>query len=231
MLIQLPIINLVVHGRAMVAIFFVISGYALSFSALKVIHKQDYDTLLRRMSSSVFRRGMRLALPSFASVFLHYLAHITNIAVVRKPEATFWSDTKFMFSDFEFLVNPFAWKTGTGGMHYNGHLWTIPIEFRGSMVLFLTVLGLARARPSVRMATVAGLVVYSMAKEHWDVALFLSGIVLAESNLLLLGQSSNGNETSPAWNADSDPEKLHDMTPWYLKINRKVRQAGLIEQK
>lgn len=104
----------------------------------------------------------------------------------------------FLLHDFDWLVNPFSWKTSTGGMHYNGHPWTIPLEFRGSIILFATTLGLARSRPSIRMATVASLSVYCMAKEQWDVALFLAGIAVAESNLLLLSDptDSGGIATS-----------------------------------
>lgn len=228
LLIQLPFIRLIVHGRAMVAIFFVISGYALSFSPLKFIHKQDHGTILSRLSSSVFRRGMRLAIPSFASLFLHYLAHISNISPKRHKGATLWSDTKSLFHDLDRLVNPFTWITNNGGMHYNGHLWTIPIEFRGSMVLFITILGLARCKTGVRMAAVAGIIVFSMTKEQWNVALFLAGIVVAESNLLLLSERASSSETVTTWAEDADVEKAHGRIPWYRRTIGKVRTAGLI---
>lgn len=42
---QLPIIRLLHNGEGMVAIFFVVSGYALSYKALKLIRKRDSATL------------------------------------------------------------------------------------------------------------------------------------------------------------------------------------------
>ena len=228
LLIQLPFIRLIVHGRAMVAIFFVISGYALSFSPLKFIHKQDHGTLLKRLSSSVFRRGMRLAIPSFTSLFLHYLAHLSNISPKRHKGATFRSDTKALLHDIDRIVNPFTLVTSNGGFHFNGHLWTIPIEFRGSMILFVTILGLARCRAWVRMVTVAAICVYFMAKEQWAMALFLAGIVVAESNLLLLSEPASSSETETTWTEDLDLEKAHGMMPWYRRASSKVRKAGLI---
>jgi peptidoglycan/LPS O-acetylase OafA/YrhL len=42
-LLQLPVLRLLYSGEAMVAIFFVISGYALSLKALKLIRKSSYD--------------------------------------------------------------------------------------------------------------------------------------------------------------------------------------------
>ncbi|KAH7234552.1 hypothetical protein B0J15DRAFT_471688 [Fusarium solani] len=228
LLIQLPFIRLIVHGRAMVAIFFVISGYALSFSPLKFIHKQDHGTLLKRLSSSVFRRGMRLAIPSLTSLFLHYLAHLANISPKRHKGATFRSDMKALLHDIDRIVNPFTLVTSNGGFHFNGHLWTIPIEFRGSMILFITILGFARCRAWVRMVTVACLCVYFMAKEQWAMALFLAGIVVAEGNLLLLSEPASSSETDATWTEDLDLEKAHGMMPWYQRISRKARKVGLI---
>ncbi|RSL78710.1 hypothetical protein CEP51_007959 [Fusarium floridanum] len=234
---QLPFIRLIVHGRAMVAIFFVISGYALSFSPLKFIHKKDHGTLLKRLSSSVFRRGMRLAIPSFTSLFLHYLAHITNISPKRHKGSTLRSDTKHLLHDIDRIVNPFTLVTTNGGFHFNGHLWTIPIEFRGSMILFVTILGLSRCRAWVRMVTVACLCTYFMAKEQWNMALFLAGMVVAESNLLLLSEpaasdsssssnSNNSSDTERTWTEDFDLEKAPGKIPWYRKISSKAQKAG-----
>ena len=181
---QLPIICLVTHGRAMVAIFFVISGYALSFSTLQSIQKKDHDKLFTRLSSSVFRRAIRLYLPALASAFLHYMAQRIGIKGRKDRVSTFRSDTTDFLVEIQSRMSPFSWSAQPIDAFYNQHLWTIPVEFRSSIILFVTVLGLSRTRCSVRMLTIIGLFFYSMIEHRWDTALFMAGIVLAEANLL-----------------------------------------------
>lgn len=68
--IQLPFIRLLYSGPPMVAIFFIISGYALSNKPIKQMRSRSFEGLLGTMCSSIFRRGFRLFLPCFASTFL-----------------------------------------------------------------------------------------------------------------------------------------------------------------
>jgi len=57
----------------MVAIFFVISGYVLSYKGLKLAREGKGGKLLDSLGSSVFRRWLRLHLPVIASTFLAFL--------------------------------------------------------------------------------------------------------------------------------------------------------------
>lgn len=58
--IRLPIIRILISGPALVAIFFVVSGYAISHKALKLSHKGRYADVGISLFSSVFRRHTRL---------------------------------------------------------------------------------------------------------------------------------------------------------------------------
>lgn len=69
-LIQLPFLRLIYSGPPAVALFFIISGYALSMKPIRQIRSRSYDSLLGTLSSSIFRRGLRLFLPCFASTFI-----------------------------------------------------------------------------------------------------------------------------------------------------------------
>lgn len=71
---QLPLIRVVHSGRFMVAIFFVISGYVLSYRSLKLAREGKPIELLDSLASSVFRRWLRLHLPVIASTFVAFLA-------------------------------------------------------------------------------------------------------------------------------------------------------------
>jgi hypothetical protein len=57
-LFQLPIFRLFYSGPPMVAIFFVISGFALSLKPLSLIRVEDWEQSLHTMASLIFRRGI-----------------------------------------------------------------------------------------------------------------------------------------------------------------------------
>lgn len=54
------------------------------------------------------------------------------------------------------------------------------MEFRGSMVVFLTLIGLAKVRTTIRLLLTTSFVVYCLHYAYWDLFLFLSGSMLAD---------------------------------------------------
>ncbi|KAI9651541.1 MAG: hypothetical protein M1831_000778 [Alyxoria varia] len=200
--IQLPIVKLFYSGPPMVAIFFVISGYALSLKPLKQMRARQYDGLMVTLSSATFRRSFRLFLPCFASTFLvGVLAQLNLFEITAKfsqdtyflrahleshcwtapsPYIQFWHWANEMF-DF---VHPWDWFIFGGSVDYDRHLWTIPTEFRSSMVLFLTHLMVARMRPGVRLLSLLLLIYWAIHWDRWEMILFWSGLILAELHLI-----------------------------------------------
>lgn len=77
------------------------------------------------------------------------------------------------------LLNPFTWDSP--GPIFSNQLWTLPVEFRGSILVFLCLLGLCKAKTAVRMTVISSFALYCFYSAlHWDMSLFLTGIVLAE---------------------------------------------------
>lgn len=70
---QLPLVRVVHSGRFMVVIFFVISGYVLSYRSLKLAREGKHEQLLDSLGSSVFRRWIRLHFPVIASTFIAFV--------------------------------------------------------------------------------------------------------------------------------------------------------------
>lgn len=68
----LPFIRIVHSGRFMVVIFFVISGYVLSYRGLQLAREGNSAQLLKSLGSSVFRRWIRLHLPVIASTIVGF---------------------------------------------------------------------------------------------------------------------------------------------------------------
>ena len=191
---RLPFLRLL-YGGPLVQIFFVVSGYVLALKPLRLIHERAFESLLHSLTVSVFGRGMRLFLPPLISTFAVMLAvrmhwydfpyedHMRGL-IPRHPERlpTFWAQLKnwlrFVLGE---LTNP--WKWNTTPSKYDSHLWTIPIQFKSAMILFLVILGLARARPRVRRSLVALFFSYCMFANRWDVAAHLGGMFLADLDL------------------------------------------------
>ncbi|KAF8861068.1 hypothetical protein BDZ45DRAFT_647964 [Acephala macrosclerotiorum] len=194
---QLPIIRLIFAGRASVGVFFVISGFVLSHKPLKRIRSGDKAAVLSTLSSSVFRRSMRLYIPIFVGTFismnLAYNQYFTPVPARGEPIPpilpSYEEQVHHWWRYTTELIFPF-WAGGIDpnrayGPPYNGHLWTIPIEFYGSMVVFLTVLATAGARSGgLRMVLIAGVCGWGMKRGRWDIFSFLGGVVLAEWSLM-----------------------------------------------
>lgn len=90
-------------------------------------------------------------------------------------------------------ANPF----GFGHYHprYDPHTYTIPMELRGSMVLYAFLLGTAALRARWRLGAAAGLSLYALTLGRWDVGTFLGGMVLSEVDVL---RTSDPGEVAPA---------------------------------
>lgn len=162
----------------------------------------DYSKLLDTLSSLVFRRGLRLFLPPAISTFLIVL--LLRLGVYEWNRS-FASDAEFLrnvqeihytrfdsateqFVDWGYAVLNFVhlwdWDAFAGSTGIDVHLWTIPVEFRASMVLFLTILGTARLKPGVRMGVVMAWCGFAFLWERWEMCLFWMGMVLAEGDVV-----------------------------------------------
>ncbi|KAK5946566.1 hypothetical protein PMZ80_000709 [Knufia obscura] len=207
---QLPFISLLYRGRAMVHVFFAISGYVLSRKFLKLVGAGSHAQAYKALSSAVFRRGFRLFLPvtvgNLLVVIALRLGLYNGTAAVLRGEVGLPGDTgprnwvsampeehpRILGSAYAQLVdcyhqwarwiNPWTWEIVYGD--YDPHTWTIPLEFRSSMVLFLVLVGTAGLRGRWRLAVIVGLCGYCLRMVRWEVAIFLGGVVVAQIDLM-----------------------------------------------
>ncbi|KAF9878891.1 hard surface induced protein [Colletotrichum karsti] len=66
---------------------------------------------------------------------------------------------------------------------YDPHTFTIPMELRGSMFIYLFLLGTAAVKSRWRLAIGAFLSAYSLIFGRWDMAAFVGGTVLSELDI------------------------------------------------
>ena len=150
------------------------------------------------LSSLIIRRAPRLFLPAFASTFLiallvasgfyertrHVAASATLLRNVREPHVGFdgslgqllaqWAGEMVRF------VHVWDWRVFGGSTVLDVHLWTVPVEFRCSMVVFLTLVGTVGLGRGWRVGVVVGLAGFAYWSGRWEMVLFYAGLVLAE---------------------------------------------------
>ncbi|ORY68778.1 acyltransferase [Pseudomassariella vexata] len=211
---KLPFVRLLVSGPTMVCLFFVISGYALSLKPLKQIRSRTFDGFAATMSSFVFRRGFRLFLPTTISTFMvlillqlgfyehnqefandkQFFRNVVEFHPQRKEtlndELSRWGTEMFNF------VHVWGWEKFGGSTGYDVHLWTIPVEYRCSMMLFLVLFGLARLRTGLRFLCLAGISWFVLRNDRWEMFLFLAGMGLAELDIIRGAHNPPPSQTS-----------------------------------
>lgn len=214
------ILGLLTAGKSSVNVFFVISGFVLSYGLLKSARARDETRLLNGFAGAIFRRWMRLFLPSFVATFI-------ALVLVRMGRLPYVARYEFLYQqiwdwlkDCAVLSNPFAGPRGYKiafnsefSSRYVDPLWTIPLEFRGSIVLYAVLIGTCKLRAEVRMAVVSMLVVGCYIWSSIFVALFLGGMVIAEVNIWRSSRSEDSHHTLPSSHQQEQHQEGTDLLP------------------
>ncbi|KAI0459666.1 acyltransferase family-domain-containing protein [Xylaria acuta] len=192
-LIQLPIIRLAVSGRANVMVFFVISGYALSLKPLSLIQKDQCSKMYQALASSIFRRHSRLFIPAIVicapAPVITYLGGYGGegmpgaaIKPMRPPRfESIWRQFGHYIQTIMALSD--VYNPGRIAWVYSDSLWTLPIEFRSSLVVFTMLLALSRCTTRARVVITSCVAFYSFWYFRWGELLFIGGMLVVESGL------------------------------------------------
>lgn len=219
---QLPFVRVIYSARPMVHIFFIISGFVLSYKPLKQIHLGQHASLASTLSSSVFRRGLRLFLPSFITLFIMSLAVHYQISDSRyaapldtlSQQLTHWYSTCW-----HLLVSSWTLTNSPPYVEYNPALWTIPVEFSQSLILFVVIIGLSRCLTHVRLFLLGTLMGFCFYSQQIFAVEFLGGLFLAEVTLLqnpaLISASSSPASSPILSTLPTFKEKAVDELPPY----------------
>ncbi|KAF3762743.1 hypothetical protein M406DRAFT_264111 [Cryphonectria parasitica EP155] len=170
-------------GHFAVAIFFVISGYVLSTKPLSLIQAGEQAKLADNLGSQLFRRWLRLYIPLAATTFLYMLTwhsfgglwiHGARKQSNMRDELWAWYAE---FKNFSFVFN----SGGEPWFTYNFHLWSIPVEMKGSIVVYTALLAFSNLTTRARLWCTVGLIYYFMyICDGWYCALFMVGMFLAD---------------------------------------------------
>ena len=200
-IIQLPFLRLLISGPSMVALFFIISGYALSWGPLRALHMNNSsEQALNRLSSAIFRRATRLFLPGIVSTFAIMVCislgmydrgqrafeSSDDMPGFHEPQPPQFRKDPFSVQFWDWVRSTWQWLNiwGVSGHPYNPHLWTLSVEFRCSIALFVVLIGLARTKAAWRLAGLGAMVIYCYYTNAWSEWMFFAGGFLAQVRLL-----------------------------------------------
>lgn len=98
-------------------------------------------------------------------------------------------------------ANPFNF--GHYHPRYDPHTFTIPMEFRGSMVVYIFLLGTAALKAKWRLRFAGLLSLYSLFIGRWDIATFMGGALFSEMDI---------RRSDPTRASSSDPTLVPPVT-------------------
>lgn len=220
----IPFVSTMFSGRGMVAIFFVISGYALSYSLLLSMYKQDEGHLLSSLASSTFRRFTRL----YGSTAV---ALLVAFAMLRlKLYDGMWNREIYMDSFFDQLVDVLRdiWYSSNpfGNIHdldigisakYLPQTWTIPVEYRGSVMLFAFCTAFCKVSPRTRMGFTWLVIFAGFAWQTVYVSNFMFGLFIADL-AIYRQQHHRSISTLPTTSTPTNPpDTAHSQAPQSLR--------------
>ncbi|GAM90561.1 hypothetical protein ANO11243_086050 [Dothideomycetidae sp. 11243] len=172
-------------GSSAVTIFFVLSGFVLSKSPSRMLRdgQKPYNSLL----SSTIRRPLRLYTPPAAiSLIVAFCLHLPLAPLLGWPpvQENIVVELWVWLKEFLFAVNPFVEHLPFASWFpYNPFIWTMPYEFRGSILVFFLLALFARLTRRARMLlfTFCGLAFLFWG--DWAMSCFMGGVVLAMTDL------------------------------------------------
>ena len=207
-------------------VFFVISGYAISYRPLKLAHQRRFAEFNDALCSSVFRRHPRLFLPAVAITFCGAIMAYLGLFGTEG-----WGDvavpTRAPHRPGNLTAQLASWAQHTvqmvdpvsRDMHralynaYDPNLWTLPVEFDCSMFIFLCIAAFSRLRARARLLLTLGIILFANHYTYWRIFLFSSGMFLCDLHFYLESPSAPAPtlpehvETPPILATSDSPSK------------------------
>lgn len=160
------------------------------YRLLKLMRARDSAQLLDSFSSAIFRRYIRLYLSSILAsliallvVELGWQVYLVPRLATSHEQVWDWLLATVRFSNPFDQINGYYLKVGVSHT-YLDVLWTIPVEFRGSLALYLFCLAACKLRTRSRMILCWGVVALCYLWSAIWAALFLMGLFVADLNLV-----------------------------------------------
>jgi peptidoglycan/LPS O-acetylase OafA/YrhL len=191
-------------GHFAVSVFYAISGYVLSAKAMSLLQSGELVRMGDALASALFRRWLRLWIPLAVTTFgymlmwwlLPVLAGLIGLGgavegkpnvlwvIGAEPQGSFRDELWHWYAEFKnfsFIFN----HGGLPWLSYNFHTWSIPVEMRGSIIIYTALLAFSRLTTRARLLGQLVLMFYFMyIVDGWYGSLFIAGMLLCDLDLL-----------------------------------------------
>ncbi|EXJ73030.1 uncharacterized protein A1O5_04179 [Cladophialophora psammophila CBS 110553] len=202
---ELPIIRYFYSGFT-AHVFFGIAGYLTSLRLFQLLDKRDQPSQSKvfvNVSGALFRRAFRLYLPVLVVTlitahYIHFGFYEGNRAYITDHEKLFpgdWNEPKpEMFPTYHHQLSYWAremfdltniFTPGAVYPYHDQHLWSILAELKGSIFLYMILMGTAQCQKYVRLAGLCIMTIMFFLWNHWEIWVYIIGAVVAQIDLLL----------------------------------------------
>ncbi|KAL9110968.1 MAG: hypothetical protein Q9227_004583 [Pyrenula ochraceoflavens] len=170
-------------GSAAVAVFFVLSGYVLSRSPLRML--RDGESCYMSLFAATLRRPLRLFLPPAGISLVVALAlHLPCAPLLAwpPPKDNIFAEILSWALELCKALNPLTdHGPFTPWFPYDPPIWTMPIEFKGSILVFILIALSSLTKRRILLFGVLWLLLFAL--YEWAMACFVAGMILAANDL------------------------------------------------
>lgn len=138
-----PVFGLVVSGHFAVCLFFILSGYVISYQYLG--ERSQIGNIIKAIIKRPIRLGGLVYISIIFAAILWYFDLFLNLPASELTTSQPWFSNfwkgNFEFSNLFYVLTTSAFSDGN---HYNPPLWTIKIELYGSIMVYIFLLFFGR---------------------------------------------------------------------------------------
>lgn len=173
-------------GHFSVALFFTISGYVLPRRLISLLHSGRHAEFVDALHSSVVRRPFRLLLPVvFSTLAITIVTYLSGIPTspMKRQDSMPGQLMAWLRETLQYL-----YFFNSGYHVINDHTWSLLVEMRGSMSLFVWLFALSRTQHTTRLYLTLALIWYLVfAITAAQMATFFAGMLTAELDFISSG--------------------------------------------
>lgn len=181
-LLQLPIVRLLISGRASLSIFFLLTGFVNSLSFLKQVRAGSQHTALPGLAKSSFRRIGRMLLPATAATSVSWvLCHLGAYRLAKRGEIAWFRDLSptpkpsLTTAIWDLLYN--LWTTwAKSSNEYDKVQWNLFFLLKASLIVYTILLMTAYVTPRGRKVCLIIYYIYGWMSNDGKVIPSLKGI-------------------------------------------------------
>lgn len=182
-----------------VTIFFVLSGYVLSKTPLRLLRDGDTEKCHNYLGAALFRRPIRLLLPPL--VISLAFAFLLQLPIGLQPLQAWPPRQSNLFVEVARWWNEFldiTFPLQTNGVYkpwfpYDPPIWTIPVELRGSILVYTSIVAVSHGSAKSRRILFLVIGLYMLWCYEWAMFCFMMGMLLALMDLEQLDKQYLGH--------------------------------------